>query len=78
MKTPTPTEVKISALDEHRFASGQPDSRAFPDFHATKPSRVTRKQKRGWKPQLGPIALEMLGRIAFAITLLALLFGVPQ
>ncbi len=45
MKTPTPTEVKMSALDEHRFASGQPDSQAFPDFHATKPSRVTRKQK---------------------------------
>ena len=47
-------------------------------FKLAKSSRISRQKYRGLKHQFGEIALEMLGRIAFAITLLALLFGVPQ
>ena len=47
-------------------------------FKLAKSSQISRQKNRGLKHQFGEIALEMLGWIAFAITLLVLLLGVPQ
>jgi len=78
MKTPTPTEVKMSVLDKHHFTSRKPNPQPITDFPATKPSRLARRQKSAWKRQRGYTLLEILGWIVYAIAMLFLLIGVPK
>ena len=78
MKMPTPTEVKMSALDERHFALRKPRPKPVPGDFTTKPSRISRRQKQAWRRQLGHLDLEILGWLTLVVIALSMLLGVPQ
>lgn len=77
MKTPTPTEVKMSALDKRHYTLRKPRPKPVPDDFTTKPSRISRRQKQAWYRQLGQLDLEILGWLTLVVIALTMLLGVP-
>ena len=76
MKTPTPTEVKMSALDKRHYTLRKPRPKPVPGDFTTKPSRISRRQKQAWLP-VGPLDLEILGWLTLVVIALTMLLGVP-
>ena len=77
MKTPTPTEVNMSALDKRHYTLRKPRPKPVPGDFTTKPSRISRRQKQAWYRQLGQLDLEILGWLTLVVIALTMLLGVP-
>ncbi len=78
MKTPTPTEVKMSALDKRDFTPRPKKQGSLPDNSSFKPSRLTRRRKQGWKRQEGQTNWHLVEWILLVAILAVLLMGLPK
>ena len=78
MKTPTPTEVKMSALDKRHSTPRPHKQESFPDNASIKPSRITRRRKKGWKRQEGQTNWQLVEWILLVAILAVLLMEMPK